>query len=104
MKLGTDRRCTHKLAVTSVSVEIARKWNINAMWCRIWLLWTIALLVDRRITDADLRGSIVNSAGNFESCLFRCLTCKDCTWYHYTAAGVLCSLMGQSVTALLFHW
>lgn len=42
--------------------------------CVVWLLWTLAFLVDRCITSAELRGSIVNSAGSFESCLCRCLT------------------------------
>lgn len=35
----------------------------------MWLLWTVAFLVDRCITRAELRGSIVNSAGSFDSCL-----------------------------------
>ena len=40
--------------------------------CPVWLLRTVALLVDICITDAELRGSTVNSAGNFKSCLCRC--------------------------------
>jgi len=51
--------------------------------CLVWLLWTIAYLVDTGTTSAELWGSIVNNSGSFESCVCRCMTCKDCIWYHH---------------------